>query len=70
MRYEISLYDSKAKEYDKVAVLPERRSNPKRITNSSIRSYIKTVLGEEFCQKNQYCMLIVTHHERRERMVT
>ena len=69
MRYEISLYDSKSKTYHRVAVLPERRSNLKRITNVSVRRYIKTVLGEEFYQKNQYCMLIITHHERKERMV-
>jgi len=70
MIYEISLYDSKTKQSTKVAVLPERRSNPKRITNTSIRRYVKTVLGEEFCQKNQYCMLIITHYNRKESMAT
>lgn len=65
MKYIISTFDPKTRQYSEVLVLPERRvHNPARITSTSKRRYIKAVMGEEWYKKNEYLLLIVTDYER------
>ena len=53
LAYELYTFNKK-KGYEFIAVLPERRRNPARITNDSVRNWGKSLLGESVGYRNMF----------------
>ncbi|MCJ7786119.1 MAG: hypothetical protein MUP41_19480 [Desulfobacterales bacterium] len=49
--YELYTFN-KAKGYELIGVLPERRKNPTRVTNDSVMNWGKMLLGDDVDNKN------------------
>jgi len=60
--YEFYLHDP-IKGYELVGILPERRNNPKRITQKSVLHWAETVLGNGFSNKDIYFIEVTINED-------
>jgi len=64
LAYELYTFNKK-KGYEFIGVLPERRKNPRRMTEDSVMSWGKTLLGDNVDRKNMFFKRVILDNNGR-----
>ena len=64
LAYELYTFNKK-KGYEFIGVLPERRKNPTRMTEDSVMSWGKTLLGDNVDSKNMFFKRVILDNNGR-----